>query len=328
MSGAAPSRGLRLAVVGATGTVGSQLLELIEARRFPHAELKLFARSDSSAQGPPGIECAVSALHDPEELAAFDVAFLAIPEAAAAEILKAAPGPVLIDLSGAGRAASPAPPLAPGITTREMIAKLAAGRVLPIAHPAAHVLAAILSQVEPAAELVSATVIVGASSAGRETIAGLVEQSADLLNAKLEVDEDETQVAFNVFLHQRTSEMSRLIESQVSELLGRAQPLLLQVVQAPSLHGSALSIYLPVAGGGHRTREKLRASPGLLLIEEGERDFRGVVDTVGQEAVMVRLFEQPAGLVIWCMFDNARLSALSALWVAENLLAAGDSGLA
>jgi aspartate-semialdehyde dehydrogenase len=328
MSSAAPGRGLKLAVVGATGTVGSQLLELIEARRFPYGELKLFARSDSSPEGPEGVECTVSALHDPEELAAFDVAFLALPEIGAAEILEAAPGPVLIDLSGAGRAASRAPLVAPGLTAREMIPKLAAGRVLTIANPAAHVLATILNHLEPAAELVSATVLVGASSAGRETIARLVEQSADLLNAKLEVDEDETQLAFNVFLHQRTSEMSRQIESQVGELLGRAQPLLLQVVQAPSLHGSALAVYLPVAGSGARTRDRLRAAPGILVIEEGERDFRGVVDTVEQEAVMVRVFEQPAGLVLWCLFDNARLSALSALWVAENLLGAGDSGLA
>ena len=37
----------RIALVGATGTVGSQIAELIGARNFPYSELKLFARDSS-----------------------------------------------------------------------------------------------------------------------------------------------------------------------------------------------------------------------------------------------------------------------------------------
>src|SRR5438874_854826 len=42
------SRDPRIALLGATGTIGTQIAELIGQRNFPYAELKLFAR-DSSA---------------------------------------------------------------------------------------------------------------------------------------------------------------------------------------------------------------------------------------------------------------------------------------
>ncbi|HKF30146.1 MAG TPA: hypothetical protein VKB29_12965, partial [Candidatus Binataceae bacterium] len=77
-----------VAVVGATGAVGNEIVELIAARGFPHSRLTLFA-SQSGAAGTLETaedEYLVEALRDAEDLAAFDVAFLAVPESVAADI--------------------------------------------------------------------------------------------------------------------------------------------------------------------------------------------------------------------------------------------------
>jgi hypothetical protein len=66
---------------------------------------------------------------------------------------------------------------------------------------------------------------------------------------------------------------------------------------------------------------RLRAAPGLLLVE-GEESSAGVIDAVGQEAILVMLSAQPAGAAIWCAFDSARLAALDAVWVAEKFTGA------
>ena len=81
-----------VAVVGATGAVGNEIVELIAARGFPHSRLTLFA-SQSGAAGTLETaqdEYLVEALRDAEDLAAFDVAFLAVPESVAADITRAA----------------------------------------------------------------------------------------------------------------------------------------------------------------------------------------------------------------------------------------------
>jgi aspartate-semialdehyde dehydrogenase len=61
----------------------------------------------------------------------------------------------------------------------------------------------------------------------------------------------------------------------------------------------------------------LRAAPGLLVAEEGEP--LGVIDAVGQEAIVVSVETRPQSVSLWCVFDNTRLAALSALWIAETL---------
>ena len=139
-----PAREPRVAVAGATGAVGNQLVDLIAARGFSHRELKLFA-TDSEAErtiAVIGEECLTEPLTSPADLAGFDLAFLALPAARAAEIIAARPGPMLIDLSAAGRSVPGAAMTAPGLTPRAVIDQLRGTMVFAVPHPAAHALAA------------------------------------------------------------------------------------------------------------------------------------------------------------------------------------------
>ena len=68
----------RVAVVGATGAVGNQLIELIAARGFQLSELKLFATEAGAMQtvDAAGEERLVDALESPADLRDFDIAAL------------------------------------------------------------------------------------------------------------------------------------------------------------------------------------------------------------------------------------------------------------
>ncbi|HLJ43169.1 MAG TPA: hypothetical protein VKT12_03035, partial [Candidatus Binataceae bacterium] len=108
---AAPGRELRIAVVGATGAVGEQIVELIDARALPCAELALFAteRGATETVEALGEALIVAEFHEPAELSRFDVAFLAVAPSWAADIVRARPGPLLVDLSAALRAPADMP---------------------------------------------------------------------------------------------------------------------------------------------------------------------------------------------------------------------------
>lgn len=308
----------RVAVVGATGAVGNEIVELLAGRGFPHSRLTLFA-SQSGAAGTVETtedEYLVEALRDPEDLAEFDLAFLAIPESAATEITSAVPGPVLIDLSGATRNPSDSVPMvAPGVTSRDRIAELAGRKLFTIPHPAAHVLTLCLDAIKPASTI--ATVMSGASGGGRGSIARLVDQTTDLLSARLELDDEETQRSFNAFMRETERATADRIRTQVSALTtARVSSLSVQLVSIPILHGSGLTITARLESAGDEWLESLRATPGVLLMDEGQA--LSIVDAVGQEAIEISGERSGDVATLWCVFDNTRLAALAAVWTAET----------
>jgi len=61
----------------------------------------------------------------------------------------------------------------------------------------------------------------------------------------------------------------------------------------------------------------LRSAPGVIL-KENEATLSSV-DAAVEEGVAVKLTTTAAGAKFWCVFDPARIAALAALWVAENL---------
>jgi aspartate-semialdehyde dehydrogenase len=311
----------KVAIVGATGAVGNQLVELIGARGFPLADLKLFATESGAAEtitDSSGEDRLVEVMHAPSELREFDIAFLALPAPRAAEIVEANPGPTLIDLSAASQPPGKAPIVAPGLTSREHLESLRATTVFAVPHPVAHALAACIRTVDPGSRFITATAALGASAAGRRAVAIAVEQTTDLLSARLDLEDDEIQLGFNMFVRESQRGLAAAISAQTDRLLGAHHELALQVIAVPVLHGSGLAVTLPAADEYDRMVAALHAAPGLLVQEPGEP--LGVIDAVGQEAIIVSAERAGPGLALLCVFDNARLAALDALWIAETLV--------
>jgi aspartate-semialdehyde dehydrogenase len=330
---AAPGRELRIAVVGATGAVGEQIVELIDARALPCAELALFATERGATQTVEALGEAilVAEFHEPAELSRFDIAFLAVAPSWAADIVRARPGPLLVDLSAALRAPYEIPSIplvAPGFTPPERIAEFAASnKVVAIPHPAAHALATIISAARAQDGIVCATVMLGASSAGRHSVEEVVKEARDLLSGALSLEEGETQRAFNAYPADLGSGIATALSAQTAKLLGVTPRLVLEVVHIAVLHGSAMTVLIPDPADPANLAARLRAAPGLLMVA-GEERGAGVIDAVGQEAILVMLGAQPAGASVWCAFDSARLAALDAVWVAEKYPAVAAPGSA
>lgn len=322
MSGSGET-GLRLAVLGASGILGSQLLELIDERAFSYGKLALFRTSSEADDSVEigGRSLAVTELAGPEELSDFDLVFLAVPRGPAQEIIDALSGPVVVDFSAETTAPGAVPLVAPGFTARERVRELARGGILRIPHPAALALATIC-QALGKIPFCAATILLSASGGVQTTIRELVEQSADLLNGRLDLEDDETQTAFNA-APLAAGELAEILLMQAGQLLGRKLDMALQVIQVPVLHGTAITIGMP--GADADRRERLRGAPGVLLVEDEAPP--SVVDAIGQEALLITVEPAGTGQGLWCAFDNARNAALSAVWIAECLLPAGDKKL-
>ncbi|HLW69551.1 MAG TPA: hypothetical protein VKS22_02910 [Candidatus Binataceae bacterium] len=311
----------RIALVGARGTVGVQIAELIGQRDVTHAELKLFGAAGSA--DAEGVESGretlpVAELAAINELAEFDIVFLAIPAERAAEIIAARPGPILIDLSAASQQPLNALALAaPGLTPRERITGMKKPGVIGIPHPSAQVIATILKALEIPSGFAAATVLFAASSRGREGLSRLFNQSAELLNARLQLGEEESQTAFNVFIPPAADALAAAIAAQVATLLDGGPGLNIQIAEVPAFLGAAVALFLPLAAETSQWAAQLRAAPGIILVESGEAS--SFVDAAAQEAVIAKLTVTPAGVAIWCVFDAARLAALSAIWIAETV---------
>src|SRR3984957_10654577 len=310
----------RVAVVGATGTVGSQIADLIGEREFPCSELILFAAEPGSSDSveSAGQSLSVARLNSPADLASFEIAFLAVPEIRALEIIEERPGPVLIDLSAADRTPTTVPLIAPGLVARDRVQDFKAHKLLSVPHPAAQVIATVINAIGLTSGFVGATVLAGASASGRERVSELFNQTAELLNARLDIGEDDTQLAFNLYIPENGNTLADAIAAQVTALAGGGATVAVQFIQVPAFHGEALAVSITSPLGDAREWiPKLRAAPGILLIE-GD-DPAGFVDAVGQEAVIVRMRPSGTGAVWWCVVDRARVAATTALWIAESL---------
>jgi aspartate-semialdehyde dehydrogenase len=328
---AAASRELKIAVIGATGAVGSQIIELLEGRAVPCAEVGLFATERGAAQRIEAFSRRhqVVELREPADLARFDVALLAVPPSVAADIIRDRPGPSLVDLSAAIRAPSAVVPLiAPGFTKPERTAELAArGKTVAIAHPAAHVLAMIIEAGGMRNAAVCATLMLGASAEGRHNVEEVAREAGALLSGAHSLEEGETQRAFNAYPAEAADDLTAAICGQVGALMGSAPRLTVEAVNAAILHGSAMTVLIPDPPAPADLIARLRSAPGLLLIE-GEEEGASVIDAIGQEAVMVRVRTQATGASLWCAFDNVRLAALDAVWVVEKLASSEPAGAA
>lgn len=322
LAGAPP----RLAIVGATGAVGGELSELLGGRGFPHSEITLFASEHGAGEEIEiaGRNLRVVELEDPSRLADADVAFLAVPRAVAEEIVRADPGPLLIDLSSAGRTPASAPMVAPGPWSRERVAALRGRRLFAVPHPAASVAANLIAALGLPGDLLGATLLLGASAWGEGHVRHVIRQSVDLLNARLSLEEGEAQQAFNTTVDRPSHDALGLaLAAQTQALLNRSCRLTFQIVEIPILHGAGLVLHVGEVQT-EQWRERLRQAPSILLRDD--REALSTQDAVGQEAVLVSACMSSGALALWCTFDNARQAALTALWIAECLVPAlGES---
>lgn len=331
------SQPINIAVIGATGTVGETLVQILEERDFPLGTLHLLASIESAGSSVAyrGKNLRV------REVDAFDFSQvqLAFFAASPAVTLSFAPraqaaGCAVIDLSGA-LSAEQAPAVVPEANAA-LIAGLASPKQLRSPSAAAVALAVALAPLKGLLELerVQLTACLAVSAQGREAVNELARQTAELLNARpLEPRFFDRQMAFNLLAQVGASDdaghgvLERRLVAELRELLDL--PLLkisVTCIQVPVFFGDSYSVSLHsrTAVDLAAVNAALESAEGVELVDAGDYPTP-VGDAVGQDVVYVGRvrggIDEAEQLNLWLTTDNVRKgAALNAVQLAELLI--------
>jgi aspartate-semialdehyde dehydrogenase len=328
------SQSFDIAVIGATGTVGETLVQILEERDFPVGNLHLLASLESAGASVPfrGKNVRV------REVESFDFAQVKLVFFAAgpAVTLSFAPrataaGCAVIDLSGA----LPVPQVVPEANVQlldTLTAPIQVGSPSSSAAALAVVLAPLRAQLQ--LQQLSVTACLAVSAQGREAVSELARQTAELLNVRpLEPRFFDRQMAFNLLAQVGKADeqghvaLERRLVSELRQLLDLPSlKISVTCVQAPVFFGDSFSVALHSANRVDlvAVNAALESAEGIELVEAGDYPTP-VGDAVGQDVVYVGRvrggIDDAHELNLWATVDNVRKgAALNAVQLAELLI--------
>lgn len=177
-----------IAIVGATGTVGRQLIGCLQLHDVQPDQVHLFSSEKSEAEELDYEEETLPT--EPVRADSFrgkQVVIIATPADVAKRVALEAQqqGAWVLDLSGAFRVDANVPLVSPGVNDG-VLDRPFQGRVISVAHPATQALLSVLQPLRAKFGLAfaDATVLMGAASRGNAGQEVLTKQTAALLNAK------------------------------------------------------------------------------------------------------------------------------------------------
>ena len=329
-------RPLKLAVVGATGSVGRAVLEDLEAREIP-VELRLFAtaRSEVDLLEFRGDELEVETVSD-RSFRGCDAAILAVPASAARELAPRAwaEGCLAIDLSGAFRSSEGVPLVVAGVNDEEVAAGEARGVVASPSGPVVPLALAIAPIHREAGILrVAVTILQAASGSGRAGLRQLEKEMVALLSGE---EPDPSDLSHRVGMN-LVPQVGAFVPGGSTDVEAAVGGELRRLLSAPALAATATAVRVPVfyAHGlvvnlrtarplsADGARAALRASPGLKVIDSPEeRIYPMPMLAVNDDAVLVGRVRvdgsQENGLDLFVVADNLRRGAAgNAVRIAE-----------
>ena len=329
----------KVAILGATGAVGTELLKLLERRHFPVSDLKLLAspRSAGSTLQFKGEKLPVEAVTE-DSFKNTDLVLASAggstSKAWAAKAVEA--GAVVIDNSSAFRMDPEVPLVVP-----EVNPQAAASHQGIIANPNCTTILMTLAvwpmhQVQPVKRMVVAT-YQSASGAGARAMEEMKAQA----RAILEEETPKTEIfpyplAFNLFPHNSPlneegycqEEMKMVNETRkifgTNEIRITATCVRVPVLRA---HSEAINLEFSSPFSVAKAKELLSSSPGVKVLEDWQANYFPMpMEASGKDEVLVGRIRQdishPYGLELWLCGDQIRKgAALNAVQIAELLVA-------
>lgn len=331
------NQSLDIAVVGATGTVGETLVQILEERDFPVANLHLLASSESAGSSVPfrGKNVRVREVDEFDFSNAKLVFFAAGPAVTLSFAAKArAAGCSVIDLSGA-LPADQAPHVVPE-SNGHILAGLAQPFQISSPSPSATALAVVLAPLRQLLDLqrVTVTACLAVSAQGREAVSELARQTTSLLNMHpLETRFFDRQMAFNLLAQvgkpdeQGHVPLEKRLVAELRDVLDMpGLKVSVTCIQAPVFFGDSYSVSLQLAAPVDLqvVNAALEAGEGIEWVEADDYPT-AVGDAVGQDVVYVGRVRQgvddSSELNLWLASDNVRKgAALNAVQLAELLI--------
>jgi aspartate-semialdehyde dehydrogenase len=333
------SKSYKVAILGATGAVGTELLTLLQERNFPIAELKLLASENSSGK-KVGYGANMLTV-EPVVESSFDGVDIVLASAGGSVSKHWAPiaakaGAVVIDNSSAFRMNVEVPLIVPEVNPEAVALHQGI-----IANPnCTTILMSVavfpLHQVKPIKRIVAAT-YQSASGAGARAMEEVKHQALAMLNQEpVKAEILPYPLAFNLFLHnsqlnaQGYCEEEMKMVNETRKIFGAPE---LQItatcVRVPVLraHSEAINLEFAEPFETETARQILAKAPGVKLVEDfGKNYFPMPIDASGKDDVLVGRIRQdishPAGLDLWLCGDQIRKgAALNAIQIAELLIA-------
>jgi aspartate-semialdehyde dehydrogenase len=326
---------LRVAILGATGAVGQEFLELLKERKFPIAELRLLASGRSA-----GKQIGFMERNYPVEEASpvsFDGLDLVLSSAGGAISRELAPyivkaGALMVDNTSAFRM-DPAVPLVVPEINPEDIAKHKGI----IANPNCSTIIMLvplfpIHKVAKIKRIIAAT-YQAASGAGAKAMEELKIQAQDVLAGRpVKKQVLPHQIAFNVFSHNSKigpdgycEEETKMVKETQKIFHDAAIRVTATCVRVPVLraHSEALFIETEKKISVDEVRKLLSKAPGIEVIDDREKNYFPMpLEATGQDNILVgRLREDPTvinGLSMFVSGDQIRKgAALNAIQIAE-----------
>ncbi|MEJ2623112.1 MAG: aspartate-semialdehyde dehydrogenase [Pseudolabrys sp.] len=331
--------GYKVAVVGATGNVGREMLSILAEREFPADEVVALASRRSQ-----GTECSfgdktltVKAL-DHYDFSDVDICLMSAGGSVSKEWSPkiGAQGAVVIDNSSAWRMDPDVPLIVP-----EVNADAAAGfsKKNIIANPNCSTaqLVVALKPLHDAAKIKRVVVATyqSVSGAGKEAMDELFSQTKAVFTLdEIENKKFPKRMAFNVIPHidvfmddgYTKEEWKMVVETK--KILDLKIKLTVTCVRVPVFvgHSEAVNIEFENPISDDEAREILRKAPGCMVIDKREAGgYTTPYECVGEDATYIsRIRTDPTvdnGLEIWVVADNLRKgAALNAVQIAEVLI--------
>ena len=330
-----------VAVVGATGAVGNEMIKTLETRKFPIEKLRLFAseRSVGKVLEFMDTEIKVEAINE-DSFEGIDIALFS----AGAERSRiwapvaAKSGCVVVDNSSQWRMDPEIPLVVPEVNPHDL--KRHKGI---IANPNCSTIqmVVVLKPIHDAAKIkrVVVTTFQSVSGTGQKAIDELLRQTTDLLNFKdVQCNVYPHQIAFNVLPHidkflenGYTKEEMKMVNETQKIMGDNSIRLTATTVRVPVFrcHSESLNIETEKKLTPNEVRAVLSAAPGVIVYDAPDKNIYPLpIDAAGKDETYVgRIREDDTienGINLWIVADNLRKgAALNAVQIAEKLIEMG-----
>ncbi len=333
----------KVAIIGATGNVGAEMLNILAERNFPASEIIPLASSRSNGRevsfGDKILKCQVL---DNFDFSGVDFCLMS----AGSDIAKkwadriGAMGVIVIDNSSAFRYDSDVPLIVPEVNAHVLDEYMATRkRRNIIANPNCST-AQLVVALKPLHDVAKIKRIVvstyqSVSGAGKQAIDELWSQTKGIfVNDKPTPNVFPKQIAFNIiphidiFMEDGYTKEEWKILAETKKILDPKIKVSATAVRVPVFVGHAESVNMEFENpiSANEAKEILRQAPGIMVIDKREAGgYITPVESAGEDASFISRIREDItvenGLAMWVVSDNLRKgAALNTIQIAETLI--------
>ncbi len=331
--------GYKVAIAGATGNVGREMLTVLEERGFPADEIvPLASRRSQGSEVSYGDRTLKARALDTYDFSDTDICLMSAGGTVSTEWAPriAGQGCVVIDNSSAWRYNSAVPLIVPEVNA-DAVAGFTKRNIIANPNCSTAQLVVALKPLHDAATITRVVVATyqSVSGAGKEGSDELFSQTrAVFVTDPIENRKFTKRIAFNVIPHIDsfmedgfTREEWKMV-AETKKILDPKIKLVATCVRVPVFvgHSEAVAVEFERAISAEEARDILREAPGCLVVDKHEDGgYITPIEAVGEDATYIsRIREDPTvenGLMLWVVSDNLRKgAATNAVQIAELLV--------